>query len=153
MKRKRKSKYTKEILEPFVKKAHSLREMMKLMGYSQSSGSMFTVLSKKIKEYEIDTLHFFRSNSYLRVPTKKLLIKDCTYSRTHLKKRLLEEGFLSNDCSICGLSSEWYGKHINMILDHVNGDSADNRLKNLRMVCPNCESQLETHCGRNRKKK
>ena len=38
---------------------------------------------------------------------------------------------------------------MSLILDHVNGVSNDNRIENLRIVCPNCAATLPTHCGRN----
>ena len=44
----------------------------------------------------------------------------------------------------------WNGKPLPLILDHVNGVSTDNRPKNLRLLCPNCESQLPTRGGRNK---
>jgi hypothetical protein len=38
---------------------------------------------------------------------------------------------------------------MSLVIDHINGVSNDNRLENLRMVCPNCAATLDTHCGRN----
>ncbi len=40
-----------------------------------------------------------------------------------------------------------------LVLDHINGVRDDNRLENLRLVCPNCNATLDTHCGRNRRKR
>ncbi len=52
-------------------------------------------------------------------------------------------------CSICGLD-EWQGKDIVLIMDHINGNSENNHISNLRLVCPNCDSQLSTFKGRNK---
>ena len=72
-----------------------------------------------------------------------------TYSRFGLKRRLIGEGVLVDQCSMCGLPPEWHGNKLVMILDHINGVRDDNRRENLRLVCPNCASTLPTHCGRN----
>jgi hypothetical protein len=49
---------------------------------------------------------------------------------------------------MCGQGEIWRGRRISLILDHVNGVADDNRLQNLRIVCPNCAAALDTHCGR-----
>ena len=55
-------------------------------------------------------------------------------------------------CSQCGNSGEHNGLPLSLQLDHINGDSKDNRLRNLRIVCPNCHSQTETYAGKRLKK-
>lgn len=47
---------------------------------------------------------------------------------------------------------EWNGKEIKLILDHINGVCGDNRPPNLRLLCPNCNSQQLTHGGGNKGK-
>lgn len=71
------------------------------------------------------------------------------YRNDHLKRRLLAAGFKENVCEECGLGTTWNGKPLVLTLDHVDGDSTNHRLENLRMLCPNCHSQTETFCGRN----
>lgn len=73
-------------------------------------------------------------------------------NRTHVKIRLLRAGLLRNQCSHCGIQ-EWRGKPLVMHLDHVNGVKNDNRLANLRMLCPNCHSQTETYSGKNMRRR
>ena len=68
------------------------------------------------------------------------------YVRGHLKK---EQGGL---CALCGLRSEWNGLPLVLILDHIDGDSGNNRRESLRLICPNCDSQLPTYKMRNRGK-
>lgn len=83
-------------------------------------------------------------------PLKYLLVENSTYSRSSLKRRLYAEGVKTRRCEMCGQGEDWNGRHMSLILDHVNGVSTDNRLENLRIVCPNCAATLETHCGRNK---
>lgn len=64
-----------------------------------------------------------------------------------LKPRMLEAGF-PNACAICALGPEWNGSPLALQIDHINGDSADNRRENLRFLCPNCHSQTETFAGK-----
>ena len=65
-----------------------------------------------------------------------------------LGRRLLRDGVLAPACSQCGGTS-WQGVPIPLELDHVNGDRADNRLENLRLLCPNCHAVTDTYRGRN----
>jgi DNA-binding transcriptional ArsR family regulator len=69
-------------------------------------------------------------------------------SRHHLKWRLLREGLKENRCEECRLT-EWSGKPLNMALHHVNGDGRDNRLENLKFLCPTCHAQTPNYGGRN----
>ena len=70
------------------------------------------------------------------------------YQTFKLKKRLLKEKILENKCSICYII-EQQGKEINCELDHIDGDRTNHRLKNLRILCPNCHSQTETFRAKN----
>jgi 5-methylcytosine-specific restriction endonuclease McrA len=70
-------------------------------------------------------------------------------SRAHVKARLLMAGLKDERCEACGLT-DWQGAPISLQLHHVNGDGHDNRLINLRLLCPNCHSQTDTWGGRNK---
>jgi len=82
-------------------------------------------------------------------PLAEILVRDSSFSRGHLKKRLYEEGVKERRCELCGQGELWRGQRLTLILDHINGINNDHRLENLRIVCPNCATTLETHCGRN----
>lgn len=73
------------------------------------------------------------------------------YGAGCVKKRLLKEGVKSKTCEDCNIS-EWRGLPIVIELDHINGNSKDHRLENLRMLCPNCHSQTPTFRARNKRK-
>jgi hypothetical protein len=75
-----------------------------------------------------------------------------TGDRGTIKKRLLREGILEEVCVICGIGPEWQGKPLVLRLDHINGVSDDYRIENLRLLCPNCDSQTDTYCGRNKRR-
>lgn len=83
-----------------------------------------------------------------RIPLAQILVKGSSYHRAHLKRRLFAAGIKRPICELCGQGEIWRGEVISMILDHVNGVHDDNRLENLRIVCPNCAATLSTHCGR-----
>ena len=85
----------------------------------------------------------------LRWPLEKVLTE--AKSRNTVKRHLIEAGILENVCEVCGLR-DWLSRPLVMELDHRNGIRNDHRLENLRMLCPNCHSQTETHGARNKKR-
>lgn len=73
-------------------------------------------------------------------PLEEVLIVGPPALSTHnLKGRLLREGLLAYECAICGIA-DWRDEPLSLHLDHVNGDRCDNRIDNLRLLCPNCHS-------------
>jgi hypothetical protein len=71
-----------------------------------------------------------------------------SYSPAHFKKFILIEQ--NNKCAMCGLDNIWNDKILIFILDHIDGDASNNRRENIRMVCPNCDSQLDTYKSKNK---
>ena len=147
-------KYSKEFLEPIVKESISYAEVIRRMGMRPAGGTQ-ALIKKRVAEYGIDTSHFLgrrvncgaaHKGGRKSRPLKSILVRGSTFSRSHLKRRLLDDGIKSNKCELCGQSGEWMGKMLIMVIDHVNGDGCDNRLSNLRMLCPNCNSQQSTFC-------
>jgi hypothetical protein len=55
-------------------------------------------------------------------------------------------------CATCRLPPEWNGAPLAFVMDHVDGDATNNRRENLRLICPNCDSQLPTFKMRNKGK-
>jgi len=85
-------------------------------------------------------------------PLAEILTENSLFSTTQLKKRLLQNKILENKCSKCGIGSQWCGENLVLQLDHISGDSTDNRIENLRILCPNCHSQTPTYGARNSRK-
>lgn len=79
---------------------------------------------------------------------EEILVRGSSYNRGHLKQRLYAEGVKERRCELCGQGELWRGRQMSLILDHINGEATDNRLENLRIVCPNCAATLDTHCGK-----
>jgi hypothetical protein len=157
-----KEKYQKENFEKIVKKSHTITEVICNLGLNPA-GSNFKTIKKYIKKYDIDTTHFKTSELRVtglkqscikrRIPLDEILICDSTYSRQNLKNRLYKLGLKKPECELCGQGEIWKGKKMSLILDHINGIWNDNRLENLQIVCPNCNATLDTHCGKNLRKK
>lgn len=72
-----------------------------------------------------------------------------TLKTSAVKRYLFRYKLAEKKCQTCGLS-EWMGKEIPLTLDHINGINNDNRLENVRILCPNCHSQTDTFCGKNK---
>ena len=150
--------WTDDDLRDAVASSFSKAEVVRKLGLKVRPGNYLTI-DKYINLLSIDISHFTgrrvhpsRRTKYLST-TKTLdeiMVENSSYSRSSLKKRLLREGIMENVCSECNLEGEWRGKPITMILDHINGINNDHRLSNLRMLCPNCNSQTSTFSGRNK---
>jgi len=161
--RKRTSIIWKIPLEEFkkiVKSSNSLADILKHFGFVLASGN-YKTLKKRLNEDNINYSHIplgLNSNRNRKfpsraIPLKEVMIKNSTYDRGHLKKRLLKNGMLKNECVICGQPPTHNGQELVMVLDHKNGINNDHREENLRLLCPNCNSQQKTFAGRKLRKK
>lgn len=114
-------------------------------------------LKKRIKELNIDISHFNPYANFVYHPRKDIkpisfyLVKNSKITPHAFKDKFVKEGLLPYKCSICGNDGNWQGKKLVLQLDHINGNNTDNRIENLRFLCPNCHSQTNTYCGRNNK--
>lgn len=131
----------------------SIAGLLDLLGRARV-GTNYELARKTIKELEADTSHWSRAAQKREtVPWSEILIEDSPYVMYKSRKmQLLEEGLLANRCAECDSPPEWRGKPMTLRLDHINGKRNDHRIENLRMLCPNCDSQTDTFCGRNSRK-
>lgn len=148
-----------EEMTAIVKRNNSLANIIRDLNLTVA-GSHYKTLKKRLDEDEINYSHIpvglnSNKNRTFRkaLPLNEVMIENSTYSRGSLKRRLLKEGILVSKCVICGQLPEHNGQKLVMVLDHINGINNDHRLENLRLLCPNCNSQQETFCGRHSKSK
>lgn len=145
-----------EDFKKIIKESLTIKEVILKVGLDFCS-SHYKTVNARIKEENIDISHFNpytnRKPSLEKRPLEEVLVEGSTYSRHNLKKRLIEEGLLEEKCECCGVGNEWNGKPLSLQLDHKNGVNDDNRLENLRFLCPNCHSQTETFGSRNHQRK
>lgn len=154
----RSKKWTEKQLREAVQKSRSIRKVLQLLGLVEARGN-YTQINNYIKEYKIDIKHFtgkgWNTGIFLPTPAKPLkeiLIKQSSFQSHKLKKRLFKENIKKPQCELCGWSKTSEDGRIPVELDHINGDKFDNRIENLRILCPNCHSLQSTHRGKNKKK-
>ncbi|MBC8306695.1 MAG: HNH endonuclease [Pelagibacterales bacterium] len=134
-----------------VKNSVFLKDIVKKCGYIASLNKRTrNKIKKRINILNIDISHFKYPE---RKTLKQLCIQQGKYHRGGLKRRLLKENILENKCSECGQMPFYNNKILILQLDHVNGNNTDNRIENLRILCPNCHSQTSTFSGKNKSKK
>jgi transposase-like protein len=146
-------RYSERDLREAIAASFSWAEALRRLGYCPTGGNWKT-LKKRVAELGISTEHFdpYRGNRESgrrrRRCLEDVLVVGSTYSRSVLKERLYEAGLKQRQCELCGQGEVWNGRRMSLIIDHVNGVRDDNRLENLRIICPNCAAGLDTHCGR-----
>ncbi len=90
----------------------------------------------------------------VKLPNEDIFIEDSIISSSTLRRRIIKESLIPYECmgDGCDLKGSvlWAGRPISLHLDHINGVRNDHRISNLRWLCPNCHSQTETYCGRNK---
>jgi len=138
-----------------VKTSNSIREALIKLNLKAAGGN-YQCFHKRIKELNISIDHFTDPkvwNKGKKFGPKRSLehyLNGVPIQSHKLKLRLISEGIKEHKCEECGIN-EWRGQPTPIELDHINGDHHDNRLENLRLLCPNCHAQTETYRGKNKK--
>jgi len=148
---------TKEEIEEILEESNSLSEVMKKLGYTANRGNSYKPMKDYFNFLGIDTSKFSKNAaknfSHPKAELSDILVVNSNYTNmSRLKKRLIAANLIEYKCSICGNKGEWMGKEIVLQLDHINGNNRDNRIENLRFLCPNCHSQTDTFCRKGKKK-
>jgi hypothetical protein len=152
-------KYTKEILQAVVVRSTSVSGVLRLLGFQSYSGSMSAHIQKRIAKHGIDTSHFKGLHHNLGVVSKRRkkageILGHASSTRVktlQLRRALIELG-VAYSCVLCEQGPEWRGGTLVLVVDHKDGDWANNTKENLRFLCPNCHSQTPTFGSRNRRK-
>ncbi len=154
----RKRSWTIEQLREATKESPSFRQVLKKLGL-RAAGGNYEQLKRYVKEYGIDTGHFkgrgwnlgLRGIGKPRIPLEKILVKNSSFQSFKLKRRLFAINLKPQYCENCGWAEKTSNGYLPLEIDHINGDRHDNRLKNLRILCPNCHSLTPTYRSRTRK--
>lgn len=154
----RSKSWTDEELIDAVKISYSMRAVITRLRLVPAGGN-YVQVEKRIEDLGLDIKHFTGKgwNVGLKFNPKPpetldtILVKGRRFQSNGLKKRLFNSGLKERKCELCGWCEVSIDGRIPVELDHINGDHADNRIENLRILCPNCHSLQTTHRGLNKK--
>ncbi|MDB5265772.1 MAG: hypothetical protein JWM39_485 [Parcubacteria group bacterium] len=156
MERKKSIRWSRNVLRDAVFSSICISQVLVKLGL-KPAGNNYQQFHYYVKEYEIDTSHFKGQawHAGISIPRKpmyklsELLVKDSYTTIHNLKRRLFLEGVKKPKCEECGWKEMSEDGRVPIELDHINGDHLDNRIENLRILCPNCHSLKPTHRGSN----
>jgi len=145
-------KPTTEKFQEIVNACKSLAEILEHFGIGSGN---YKTLKRRLIEDEISYGHItlgLASNRNRKFGPKKdiseYLQNGIKVNSQVLKDRLISSNIFDDKCFKCGQGNEWNGEPLVLQLDHISGDHDDNRLENLRILCPNCHTQTPTFSGR-----
>ncbi|MCL5733931.1 MAG: HNH endonuclease [Patescibacteria group bacterium] len=154
-----KRSWSKNQLIGAVSSSSSYRQVINKLGLKEAGGN-YDQIKKYIKEYRLNIKHFkgkawnkgLKGIGKFRVPLKNILVQESDYQSFKLKKRLFAAKLKEQKCEECGWAKFTSDGYLPLELDHINGNHHDNRIENLRVLCPNCHSLKSTYRGRKNKK-
>jgi hypothetical protein len=140
-----------------INESRTITECLQKFGLVNKGRNNKTFLTRVEKE-NISIEHIRKQSARVaqegkRIPLENYLVEGREINGSRIKKKLVEVGLLKDECAVCGQLPVWNGKPLSLELDHINGNRFDNRIENLRIICPHCHSQTDTFRGRANKGK
>ena len=148
-------KLSDEQFVELLKKSSTISEVLFKLGYTVKGNSWgYSQVKRRMDDLNLDYSIFKGKSAVIKitrlnnVKKEDILKENCRHQRTVLRRYVIKNNLIPYKCAICG-RTEWQGKTLSLELDHINGVNNDNRLENLRFLCPNCHSQTSTYGSRN----
>lgn len=153
----RQKKWTIEELRIATQESFSMRQVLLKLRLRPAGGN-YEQIKRRIEKDGLNIKHFrgkgwnagMKGIGKPRIPLEKILVKNSNFQSFKLKKRLFSTKLKPMHCELCGWAQYSVTGHLPLELDHINGDRHDNRLENLRILCPNCHSLTETYRSKKR---
>ena len=148
-------KLSDEQFVELLKKSSTISEVLFKLGYTVKGNSWgYSQVKRRMDDLNLDYSILKGKSAVIKtsrlnnVKKEDILKENCKHQRTVLRRYIIKNNLIPYKCAICGCT-EWQGKTLSLELDHINGINNDNRLENLRFLCPNCHSQTSTYGSRN----
>lgn len=151
-------KLSDEQFVELLKNSSTISEVLFKLGYSVKGNSWgFAKIRQRMSDLNLDGSVFkgkspiTKYGSLHKVNASDILKPNCKHARSVLRRCVIKNNLIPYRCAICGCV-EWQGRTLSLELDHINGINNDNRIENLRFLCPNCHSQTTTYGSRNQQR-
>jgi hypothetical protein len=151
-------KLSDEQFVELLKNSSTISEVLFKLGYSVKGNSWgFAKVKQRMSDLNLDGSIFkgkhpiTKYGTLHKVNASDILKPNCKHARSVLRRYVIKNNLIPYRCAICGCV-EWQGRTLSLELDHINGINNDNRIENLRFLCPNCHSQTTTYGSRNQQR-